>query len=258
MKKVLLLSGFILMFTLCLTAQPPGRGSQGGNRGGGGGRGGNNWLSNSPGGNDMPGYRNNNAMRGQNIHPFKNTGIGPVVTNNNNWNRPAKHTSWNGALSPSRPGINQYRPGLPMNINNNYNRSHWWRSIRNMPGNRPPVYWNGHHYYYHDGNFFNIVDGIFQVVLPVVGFLISSLPSGATQVNNYNNYYYYHGVFYRQDGGEYQVVNPPVGACISELPYFAQEDYINGQLYYTYDNVYLVPVISDNGTECYQVVGNVP
>ena len=32
----------------------------------------------------------------------------------------------------------------------------------------------------------------------------------------------------------------------------------NGQLYYTYDNVYLVPVISDNGTECYQVVGNVP
>ena len=119
---------------------------------------------------------------------------------------------------------------------------------------RPPIYWKGHHYYYHDGNFFNTVDGIFRIVLPVVGFIINSLPTGATKVNNYNNYYYYHGVYYTQTSNGYEVTNPPVGACVSELPYFAQEEIIDGQTYYTYDNVYFIPAYASDGSICYEVV----
>ena len=240
------------MAAVCsLYAQP--RGQRQGNRNN------NNkqWIPNDRGGgrnNDMNNHKMHDALSGPNIHPFKSTNKNP---NSGTWNRQPVHRSWNGAINPGRPGINQYRPRPSISTNNNYDPHNWWHSVRNFPGgNRSPLYWRGHHYYYHDGNFFNIVDGIFKVVLPVVGFLVSTLPSGASQVNNYNNYYYYHGIYYTQTSNGYEVTNPPVGACVSELPYFAQEESINGQTYYTYDNIYLVPAYSSDGSICYEVVNN--
>ena len=214
----------------------------------------NNWVQQKRerNNNDMNNYKMRDALSESNIHPFQNRDRNN--NKNGNWNRAPVRRKWNGAIQPARPGIGQYRPRPGLTIGNNYDPHNWWRNIRNIPGKRPPIYWKGHHYYYHDGNFFNTVDGIFRIVLPVVGFIINSLPSGATKVNNYNNYYYYHGVYYTQTSNGYEVTNPPVGACVSELPYFAQEETIDGQTYYTYDNGYFIPAYDSDGSICYEVI----
>ena len=161
---------------------------------------------------------------------------------NNNWNN-GWNSGWNNNYS--NPGII---------INNNYSPYYWWRDIRFSPAGISPIYWGGRHYYYHDGNFFNIVNGIYQVVLPIVGLILNSLPTGARVLPGYNNYYYYHGIYYQPYNNGYRVVAPPVGACLTELPYFAKETYYNGIPLYTYDNVYIEPITLPNGTVCYRVL----
>ena len=110
---------------------------------------------------------------------------------------------------------------------------------------------------YHDGNFFNAVDGIYQVVLPVLGLIMNALPNSATAVPGYNNYYSYHDIYYYNTGNGYRVVAPPIGSCLANLPYFAQPAVVDGVSCYKYDNVYISPTYDANGNLCYQVIGDV-
>lgn len=146
--------------------------------------------------------------------------------------------------------------GTNITINNYYDGSTWWRDLRNAPPGSM-MNWGNNNYYYHDGNFFSVVNGIYQVVLPVLGLILNSLPAAATPMPNYNNYYNYHGVYYYYTGQNYRVVAPPVGACLPSLPYFAKPTIINGISCYSYDNVYIQPTYNIDGDYCYRVVRNV-
>ena len=207
---------------------------------------GTNW-----GNNNNTNWGNNNSNAGK-YRPNNNPSW-----NNNNWNNNWNNNSgwgnsnwggsnWGGGISSS-----------PIIVNNYYNPNYWWRDLRNPPA-YSPISWGGNSYYYHDGNFFSILNGIYQVVLPVIGLVLQALPSGATQVTNYNNYYSYHGVFYKSTGNGYRVVPPPVGACLPSIPYFAQKVTINGVTCYKYDNVYIEPIYDNyDGDYCYRVVASV-
>ena len=189
------------------------------------------------------GGNSNSNSHWQGINPGIST---PNWNNNNNWNNNWNNSNWGGGISSS-----------PIIVNNYYNPNYWWRDLRNPPA-YSPISWGGYNYYYHDGNFFNILNGIYQVVLPAIGLILQTLPSGATQVTNYNNYYSYHGVFYKYTGNGYRVVTPPLGACLPSIPYFAQKVTINGVTCYKYDNVYIEPIYDNyDGDYCYRVVASV-
>ena len=238
----------------------------------------NNWNNNN----------NNNNNYHTNISGWRSQdGLGPVVTHqnsNNNWN--GGNSNWNNNNSfPHSSGIH-VNPNSPLwgngggsgwqtpswssswgnigsggggvTINNFYNSGSWWRDFRNPPpGGMQQIGWGGHNYYYHDGNFFNIINGIYSVVLPVLGMILNSIPSGATPMANYSNYYYYHGVYYYYTGSGYRVCSPPIGACLSSLPYFATPTVIDGISCYKYDNIFIQPTYNVDGTFCYRVVGSI-
>ena len=185
-------------------------------------------------------------------------GNGSNWGNNNNWgNGSSWGNGWNNPTWSSSWG-NIGWGGGNVTINNYYNPNSWWRDIRYGPsGGMSQIAWDNNNYYYHDGNFFNIVNGIYQVVLPVLGMILNSLPQGATPLPNYNNYYSYHGVYYYYTGSAYRVAAPPIGACLSSLPYFARATVVNGISCYTYDNIFIQPTYNVDGTFCYRVVGSI-
>ena len=177
-------------------------------------------------------YRIRNKNMWPNGYQPQGSSPGIVINNNNNWN-------------------NFPNPYIPSN--RHYNSHTWWRNINFLPGNQAPIYWGGNNYYYHDGTFFSVINDIFHTVLPVLGLIVSTLPSNATLLPGYNNIYTYHGVFYQNYDGQYKVINPPTGACLGELPYFATAHYQNGMKYYEYNNVYIIPFVEPNGAVCYKV-----
>ena len=201
-------------------------------------------------------YPSHTTSRGSWNYP-RNSGLGPVVSNIGNISS-NRGTSAHRGVWNNYPGYNPFSnsqfPGNNFTPYNSYNPLNWWNSLNNFPNNYPPMSWNGHHYYYHDGNFFHLLNGIYQVVLPVLGLVLQSLPSGAVPIDDYNNYYYYHGICYQQVANGYQVTSPPIGACLPELPYFAQQNSYNGVPYYSYDNVYIRIVTLPYGGTCYRVV----
>ena len=185
--------------------------------------------------------------------PWNNSGWNNSGWNNSGWN----NAGWSNPGWSNWGGSSWGISASPVVINNYYNPNYWWRDLRN-----PPPYssmsWGGYNYYYHDGNFFNIVNGIYQVVLPVLGLILQAIPAGATRVTNYNNYYSYHGVFYYNTGNGYKVVAPPIGACLPSLPYFAKAVVVNGIKCYKYDNIYIEPMYNNaDGDFCYRVVAEV-
>ncbi len=200
---------------------------------------------------DMTAYRIRNAGGVPGWVP--QDGIGPAMIPATNKPTPT------GATIGGIPNDGNYSPwGSSGNVirNNNYNPANWWRDLLNTPPGSQ-ISWGNHNYYYHDGNFFNAVNGIYQVVLPVLGLLMNTLPTSATSVPGYNNYYSYHDIYYYNTGNGYRVVAPPVGACLSNLPYFAQPVMVDGISCYKYDNVYIKPSYESNGNICYQVIGDV-
>ena len=209
----------------------------------------NNWNNNS-----------GSSWGNGNNQSYPNWGGGHTTINPlTSWNNPIVNSGWQNA-GWSNPGWGNplwNNPGSPVIINNYYNPGYWWRDVRYAPS-YAPMSWGGNNYYYHDGNFFNIVNGIYQVVLPVLGMILQSIPAGSTQLGSYNNIYSYHGVFYQYTGNGYRVVAPPVGACLTSRPYFAIPVTINGISCYKYDNVYIEPVYNNvDGDYCYRVIANV-
>ena len=215
----------------------------------------NNWGNGNSGTNWGNGGNNN-------INPAPWGGNTHINTNSPHWHASGwGNPGWGGGLSSS--WNNAWNSPLwsgsggNVIVNNYYNSNYWWRDLRNPPPGSP-IAWGGNSYYYHDGNFFSILNGIYQVVLPVLGLILQALPSGAIKVDNYNNYYSYHGVFYYNTGNGYRVVPPPVGACLPSLPYFAKAVTVGGVSCYKYDNVYIEPVYNNyDGAYCYRVMNSV-
>ncbi len=60
-------------------------------------------------------------------------------------------------------------------------------------------------------------------------------------------FYYSSGIFYRTVDNYYQEVEAPVGAIVYELPYYAEKIWIDGQVYYQYENTLFAQINTNRG-----------
>ena len=115
-------------------------------------------------------------------------------------------------------------------------------------------YYGGHSFYSRGGAFYHPYRSGFIAPRYPFGYRLGFLPRG--YLNFYFGglpYYYYYDTFYVQRDGGYEVVAPPVGAVVESIPSGYEKVEIDGQTYYTVDNVQYKPVMKD-GAIWYQVI----
>lgn len=127
-------------------------------------------------------------------------------------------------------------------------------SVRTIP-NRKIIKHSGINYYYSNNKFYTYSGGRYIVIVPKMGFRISTLPAGYTTIRHHNrNYFWLNGIFYIQINNEYEIVEPEIGTIIYELPSDYERVVVDEKTYYEFSNV-LYEKVQINGARAFEVVG---
>lgn len=129
-------------------------------------------------------------------------------------------------------------------------------TITNAPAGAVIVRHSGVDFRYHNGVYYRPQNGRYTICNPVIGLQVRTLPPAHRRVLvNDRPYFYDYGVFYVQSDQGYRVVSPPVGAYVEALPQGYQKVSLEGQTYYELDGTYYRPMIGEDGSVVYEVVG---
>lgn len=128
-----------------------------------------------------------------------------------------------------------------------------------VPRRLHPVYFEGLPYYYVDGVYCTLINGVYIICRPPLGVVINRNIWHSMQpvivFFNSTIYYYDDGSYFLPNNGDgYVVVAPPIGAKIAELPSNYEEIILDDNTYYKVENTYYKLVIT-NGCLWYEVVG---
>ena len=157
---------------------------------------------------------------------------------------------------------NRYRH-QPIYRNTHYRYPYHHRVIRTLPVNHVTITYGGLPYFYYSGIYYTTYNNQYVVVLPPRGFRIAVLPVGHVRVIVGPSIYYYHsGVYYVEtsitttnvEEGKYEVTQPPVGVVVSEISKDAEEVFIDGKIFYDYNDVLYKKVMDNQGNTTYEVV----
>lgn len=162
-------------------------------------------------------------------------------------------------------GTNHYRGDRyrtqPIHRNPHYRYPRHHRVIRTLPRHHVRVVYRGLPYFYYAGIYYTIYNDAYVTVLPPVGFRMTVLPVGYTQVIVGPSVYYYHsGVYYADtsesssDEQKYEVIQPPVGTLLIAIHEDAEEVVIDGKIFYDYNNILYKRVSTFDGNTAYEVV----
>ena len=115
----------------------------------------------------------------------------------------------------------------------------------------------GRDYYYRDGLYYHLVNGLYYVVAPPRHVHVTHIPASYfTFTIGGVPFYYSYGVYYNYNPlGYYEVVDAPRGAIVPELPeYDVNTVMISGKTYLVYDNILYKPIVTSSGVQ-YKVMG---
>lgn len=149
----------------------------------------------------------------------------------------------------------------PIRRNPHYRYSNNRRVIRTLPRHHVRIVYRGLPYFYFSGIYYTTFGDEYIVVMPPRGFRVSVLPVGHVRIVVGPSVYFYHsGVYYLEttevvsNGEKYEVTNPPVGIEIANISEDAEEVYIDGKVFYEFNDVIYKEIINDDGNLAYEVV----
>ncbi|RYZ99644.1 MAG: hypothetical protein EOP47_16205 [Sphingobacteriaceae bacterium] len=170
--------------------------------------------------------------------------------NNNNRISAGGRPSVGGAtrITPSRTGANR---AYYSNGRSYYGRNYYYGGRANYGfGYNSYSPWAVRSGFYYNRGFYS------SLYYPRLGLSFGYLPYGYYPFYWADMQFYYgNGYFYQYNNNQYTIVEPPIGAAVNTLPSGAESIVINGIQYYELNGVYYQPVVKDNGTTVYQVVG---
>ncbi|GAB2976290.1 hypothetical protein GCM10027049_08890 [Mucilaginibacter puniceus] len=170
--------------------------------------------------------------------------------NNNNRVSTGGRPSVGGAtrITPSRTGANR---AYYSNGRSYYGRNYYYNGRANY-GRGYTTYspWAVRNGFYYNSGFYS------SLYYPRLGLSYGYLPYGYYPFYWADMQFYYgNGYFYQYNNNQYTIVEPPIGAAVNALPSGAESIVINGIQYYELNGVYYQPIVRDDGTIVYQVVG---
>lgn len=150
----------------------------------------------------------------------------------------------------------------PIRRNPHYRYPHHRRVVRTLPRHHVRVVYRGLPYFYYSGIYYTLIGEEYIIVIPPRGFRIATLPVGYVRIVIGLSVYFYHsGVYYlettttsTESEGKYEVTQPPVGVILNEISDDAEEVYIEGNVFYEYNDVLYKKETDSNKKTTYEVV----